>query len=454
MHFKVNPNDTVSLSPRITRFSAGITIPCALALISFLLAMSPVFATGQLPENPTQANIIFHVTDFGISQWHQEFRSGQDFGPRTPDGPSPNLVYTDLCGASNCAANILLVMPDNDSFDNISQEKLRAQLLDQLRTSLDVAIADGFNEFEIQLVQNINYLGYVDPKQQSRVREFGRAAYQAIGEVRQNLMEKKQLSIYTDATVGSNGTVMLTENTDSWSSYLQAVDLIDGRASMQATIKTIDAIRNLTGHNNVRILTAKGDHLAANRPQAWLLDAVRRMNGLGQLVRKGPNISIGNAQVVAEIMRQRPQTEGLVIERLDRSDLPFHKRLSYFGKLFPGTGHIAAMSGRHLGESLFRAQQIIPNKRFGFRVNPGTVVSYQDLRARGGSSISRLYDLTRTVTPTAISAPTPIGPSSANRGGVLIAPDAKAISVDLSQLRERILNRPDDASLTWEVDSE
>ena len=423
----------------------------ALTLLLISLSLVPAIAVADLPERPGYAGIIFHITDFGINQWYIDYQTGQNFGPRNHDGVTPNRVYTDICGGGSCAAQILLVMPKNTVFDGMSHTERKADLSAQLRRNVDLAIKNGAREFEIQLVQHINNFGYADPKQQRRARNFGRAAYEAIGEIRLNLVEQQKLSVYTDATVGSNGTVMLTENTASWSGYLQAADLITGRASMQATIKTIDTVRKLTGGNNVRIFAAQGDYPAANRPQAWLLRGLPALSNIGQTIGKGPKISIGNAHVLAEIKRQRPATETYLIKRLDHDDLPPYKQAGYFGKSFPGTGHNAAMNGRDMAQSTFRAKQIVPNKTFGFRTTPGAVVSYNDLRARGGIATSRLDDLTRPVAPIANAVPRQMNISSIGRGGVLMTFKGETKAVDLRQLRENILERSGDSSLTWEV---
>lgn len=397
--------------------------PARGALMLLLAVAIAAPALAQLPDSPADADITFHITDFGIRQWHEDLRSGQDFGQPIAGGHTPNLVYPNLCGSGTCSAQILLVMPNNARLDTMSHAQLMLELLAQLRDRVDLAIASGVREFEIQLVQNINAPGYFSSKQQGRVKKFGQAAFLAIGEVRNSVSEQRKLSVYTDATVGSNGTVMLTENRTSWANYLQAVDLFDGRASMQATIKTIDAVRKLTGKNNVRLFTAKGDWPSANRPQAWLLRILPPL-ALGRPIGDGPNIAIGNGHVAAEIKRQRPDTQTFLVERLDRKHLR------------TGSGHIAAMNGRDLAASTFRAREIVPNRQFGYRTTPGVIASYDDLRTRA-SVASRPAD-----TPTV------------SRGGVLMTTEGKTESVDLHDLRERILRRPADAALSWDVDLE
>ncbi len=380
----------------------------------------------------------------------------------------PNRVHTELCGGGNCNAQILLVMPHNDRFKKMSHAELKAELQTQLQLKIDQAIASGTKEFEIQLVQNINTRGNFDQKQQALVADFGRAAYEAIGEVRQNIVDQKGLSVYTDATAGSNGTVMLTKNIASWSHYIQAIDLVDGRADMQPTIDAIDAVINLTGKNNVRIFTAMGDHLAANRPMAYLLRVplksidfvtdtvgmVPGMNGVKDRLGWKPYMAIGNAHIVAEIMRQRPGTEGFYIERLDLTELPAIKQRKYAGKLLPGSGHVASMNGKVLADSSFNASRIVPNKKWGYKTTEPVVVSYQQMRDPFRFSTSALQFLTAPKVSTSTQTPVTINTSTIDRGGVLMKPEPEPVDADLQALRDSILEVSDGASLSGEVESE
>ena len=355
----------------------------------------------DLPTTPGEADIVFHVTDFGINQWNENYQTGADFS-KVAGNKIPNRVHTDLCGGGTCNAQILLVMPDNDRLEKMSHAELKFELQSQLQRKVDLAIASGTDKFEIQLVQNINTNGNFDQKQQALVADFGRAAYEAVGEVREHVIQHKGLSVYTDATAGSNGTVMLTKNIASWSHYIQAIDLVDGRADMQPTIDTIDAVINLTGKNNVRIFTAMGDHLAANRPMALLLriplkgidiftdtlSILPGMKGVKDRLGWKPHMAIGNAHIVAEIMRQRPGTEGFYIERLDLTELPPIKQNKYGGKLLPGSGHVASMNGKILADSSFNASRIVPNKKWGLQ-NHQT----GDCRLRGYERSQQILDV-------------------------------------------------------------
>ena len=279
-----------------------------------------------------------------------------------------NRVHTHLCGASGaCNAQILLVMPETARMKTLSHAELKAELQTALQDKIDFALANN-REFEIQLVQNINTNGNFDQKQQALVRKFGAAAYEAIGEVRRNLIERKGLTVYTDATAGSNGTVMLTENVSSWSGYLQAIDLVDGRAGMHETIDAIDAVTALTGRNNVRIFTTNGDHLAADRPTAYALRVPLKMldvvtdvlavapplSGLKDRLGWKPKIAIANAHVTAEILRRRPATEAFMTTRLDMTGVPWYKRLRIGSKQVPGPGHVASMNGKLLAARKLR----------------------------------------------------------------------------------------------------
>lgn len=425
-------------------------------------------ARAELPTTPGEADIVFHVTDFGINQWHEAYRTGADFG-EVAGGKKPNRVHTNLCARNGaCDAQVLLVMPANERLAEMSHAELKAELRTQLQQKVEAAIANGRREFEIQLVQNINSYGYADQKQQALVADFGKAAYEAIGEVRENIIDQKRMTVYTDATAGSNGTVMLTRNIDSWSHYIQAIDLVDGRAGMKATIDTIDAVIRLTGKNNVRIFTAKGDHLAANRPAAILFSVPLKiidivtdtaailppLNPVKDRLGWKPQIAIGNAHVVAEIMRQRPDTEAFYTERLDVSGLPLHKQIYYGDKQFPGTGHVASMNGKEMADSSFKASRIVPNASLGYTITDPITVTYDQIRDPFRFSTSTLQFLTAPRSVPAKQAPVKISTSTVGRGGVLMNIEPEPLEADLQSLRDSILRGSDASKLSREVDAE
>ena len=459
MHPKLSPNFPIGhtlVNPALRSAGFGVLLFIAGAFNA---------SAANLPATPGEADIVFHVTDFGINQWHENYRSGADFSA-VAGGKTPNRVHTDLCNGGTCDSQILLVMPDNARLKKMTHQQLKSELKAQLQQKVDLAIRGNTKEFEIQLVQNINTRGNFDQKQQALVADFGRAAYEAIGEVRQNIVDRKGLSVYTDATAGSNGTVMLTKTIASWSHYIQAIDLVDGRADMQPTIDTIDAVIKLTGKNNVRIFTAMGDHLAANRPMALLLRVPLKgidiftdtlsilpgMKGVKDRLGWKPHMAIGNAHIVAEIMRKRPGTEAFYIERLDLKEVPLVKQFKYAGKQLPGTGHVASMNGKVLGNSSFKASRILPKEKWGFDISAPVTVSYQQMRDPFRFSTSSLQVLTASKKP-AVGPPPSVKLTSptVNRGGVLMNIEPQPVEADIQALREGILEATNGMSTEREV---
>ena len=437
MYWKLPPLRDTGHSPSVAAFAC------------FAILLGPAAVVAGLPQKPSDADIIFHITDFGINQWKASYVSGQNFGNTSFDKDTANRVHTKLCANNGgCNAQILLVMPELKREGKIDHAELKAELKAILQKKIDAAIAN-HQEFEIQLVQYIDTDGNFDELRQAQVRDFGRAAYEAIGEVRRNLVEQKGFSVYTDATAGSNGTVALTKNVSSWSDYIQAIDLVDGRAGMYEAIDAIDAVIKLTGRNNVRLFATNGDHLAANRPMAYALYLPSKVlgvitnffanaPGLGGL--KGrfgtmPKMAIANPHIIAEIVRLRPRTEAFLTTRLDLRGESIFRQITVNGKQLPGTAHVSSIDGRAMNKSQFKVQFIIPKKRpWGFDTSVGITVDYDDLRSRAGLETSYIYDelLQATGGTPATLVATSIPTTSPGNAPMTTTPGAKSLSPALA----------------------
>lgn len=358
-----------------------------LALITSL--WMPV-SYAALPENASSADVVLHITDFGIMQWHEDLKTGQHFGPTEAGNQGANFVHADLCARqAGCDAQILLVMPDDETLKRKSLDEIEMDFTQTVIEKLNTARAKGVREFEIQLIQNINRKGYTSKRRQGMVKDFGRIAHRAIRHAH-NHLSNNGVDVYTDATVGSNGTVILTENVKSWSGYLQAIDLIDGRASMEATLKTIAAVRALTGKNRVRLFTTYNDWPAADRTLSKILgnyiDTATKLGSIGATLIKEhlggtPKVAIANVNVVKDILQQHPDTQAYLLERLDREALgPVQKRIPL------GVGHVSAMNGRTLGDSPFLASRLIVNNNSKIAATPSRVVFHRDFRSEDAFS--------------------------------------------------------------------
>jgi hypothetical protein len=133
------------------------------------------------------------------------------------------------------------------------------------RVEAELSSAKPVTTFEIQLVQNINTSGYFDAERQHKVDAFGAAVYTAIGRVIDQL-SARDIQVASYAIVGSNGTKVLAANVDHvrrhGKTYLQGVDLFDGRAFMTPVKHLIKAV----GQEYVRIFNTKADWPAPYTP--------------------------------------------------------------------------------------------------------------------------------------------------------------------------------------------
>ena len=125
------------------------------------LLLSGAGAAGAATTSALDADLIFHLTDFGINQWDKNLRTGQDFGVVKSAGGVVNTVYPDLCsGRPGCAAQILVVMPDVARPGSALLTDLRPQFKQAILDKVAAARRQGIREFEIQLIQNIDTKTY------------------------------------------------------------------------------------------------------------------------------------------------------------------------------------------------------------------------------------------------------------------------------------------------------
>lgn len=222
----------------------------ALIVLLFTTVTTPNVQAVQ--SSQTENELVFHISDFGINQlWTEKMKVGNPFLGEH------NRVFPELNATGRQGSQILIPMPSDEDMRNMSDTDLSDRIAKDLIEAVNRAHDNGIVAFEIQLVQNINKKGYFAPWRQKSVKKFGAAAYSAIGRMVDS-QKGKGNSITIDATLGSNGTVAFTENISSWKHYkefIRKIDLIDGRASLGATIKTIRAI----GQSKVRVFNTLRD---------------------------------------------------------------------------------------------------------------------------------------------------------------------------------------------------
>lgn len=239
--------------------------------------------------------IVFYVTDFGINQWKSGLKTGDDFSHAS------NKVFPNM----SRNGQVLIVMSPDHEFREMTREKLTQTIFNTIKSRIDEGLAAGNTIFEIQLVQNINTKGYFNPIRQKMVNDFGDSAYMAIGKVN-DYIKSRGLHTHNYAICGSNGCKVLTENIQSWRSYLQGASMYDGRAFKTPTIDTIKTLKE-----NIRFFNTAGDFAAPNNFFVH---------------------SIGNHDVSKELKKLFPGIQVTWLDPIDRLDLLF------------GTGHVAGMN--------------------------------------------------------------------------------------------------------------
>jgi tetratricopeptide (TPR) repeat protein len=241
-------------------------------LVSMLILMAPVFAQ----STRLSQTVLIHVSDFGINQpWNSNMQVGDPFQP------GQNNLYL----LRDKRSQILLPMPSDERMA-ISAAELSQVIGNPLLQDIDRKLGQHVSEFEIQILQHVNSLGYVDPARQGEVKRFGEAAYAAFGELVHHL-QVEGYRVTIDVTAGSNGTVALAAGAQNLATYkasVSHVDLVDGRASLVAIANAIALI----GPDKVRIINTHGDFSA-------------------------PPWSIGNYDAACSLKEQFPELTSLLL---------------------------------------------------------------------------------------------------------------------------------------------
>ncbi len=287
--------------------------------LAYLLRAKKLFAedlakTMEITPAGVLKSVVLNITDFGINQWKPELKTGDDLSQ------AKNRVFSDI----SKSGQILIAMPKDSDFNRLAREQLTQQIYEKVIARVDGGLAAGTTNFEMQIVQNINTGGYVDPKRQKMVNVFGECAYKAIGMINDDL-KTKGLSTNIYGFLGSNGTKVFNDTVSAWKSYKsdwRGLNEYDGRASKSSTI---DMIKEL-GAEKVHFFNTRGDWLAP-KDIPFIKD------------------SIGNHDVLKEI--KKDYFPGLLVTILDPIGRPN----------IVGFGHIAGMSPN----SRFLAKDVIGN---------------------------------------------------------------------------------------------
>lgn len=242
--------------------------------------------------------ITIYITDFGINQWESRLRTGGNFA-LAHNQVFPNSIIPP-------AGQIMIVMPDIDftQMTPIELQKFTMETFNTIQPLIDKGIDEGITTFDIQVIQNINTLGYPDSQRQQSVSTFGTCAYRSIGMVN-DYMKTNQLPASFYSITGSNGCKVLTENIHV-SPYMKGAWLYDGRAFYTPTKEMIQIL----GPENVHIINTRWDHMAPNNPFVH---------------------SIGNFDVTSRLRRETGVNQ-IWLHPLD-------------GGFFFGAGHVRGMTG-------------------------------------------------------------------------------------------------------------
>jgi hypothetical protein len=199
--------------------------------------------------------ITIYVTDFGINQWESIFKTGNNFA-RAHNQVFPNSIIPP-------DGQIMIAMPDIDftKMTPIELQKFTVDTFNRIQPLIDKGIKEGITAFDIQVIQNINTLGYPDSQRQMSVNIFGSCAYGSIGMVN-DYLQSIQLPASFYSITGSNGCKVFTENIHTCKSYMKGAWMYDGRAFYTPTKETIQIL----GPENVHIHNTRWDHMAPNNP--------------------------------------------------------------------------------------------------------------------------------------------------------------------------------------------
>lgn len=221
----------------------------ALVLAGALSLMPTMARAGDIGPD---TELTFHLIDLGINQaWDDRMQVGDTF-VTGPEGHGQVFA-----APPRPTGQVLVPMLDDERLRTLSHEALVAEIAGPLRERIRNDIANGVHEFEIQFVQNINSYGYPWPHRQGAVKTFGDAAYEAFGQVLEE-MRGQTRNIAVDGTFGSNGATMFAKSIEAWRGYsdlIQRVTWVDGRALEADARGAIDAL----GASKVRITNSFGD---------------------------------------------------------------------------------------------------------------------------------------------------------------------------------------------------
>lgn len=288
-------------------------------LLFFLISQIIVFTFWDVNLRAQQSSdeyLIFHITNFGINQlWTEQMKVGNPFLGEH------NRVFPELNNTGRQGSQILLPMPTDEEM-KLSDLELTDLISNKLQSAVTRARNNGIKEFEIQLVQNINTMGYADfnpftPSRQKMVRKFEKIAYSSIGNVISNV-EKDTRNISIDITTGSNGTMGFTESINSWKSYkkyIRSADFIDGRALIDPMRRTIIEL----GAEKVSISNVSKDWYAPTPIISQLFKGTQNVFLTKYLPTLEP--SIGAQQTVKQLVKEFPNIKAFLFKSPTKESL-------------------------------------------------------------------------------------------------------------------------------------
>jgi hypothetical protein len=216
-------------------------------VVLFVICQGPILAQTSTNDDV----VIIHITDYGIEQpWRKEMQAGW-----LADQYDLNTAFPWISGL-----HVIEPMQSDHELVWTSAQDLAKRDGSAITRTIIGGLQQHSKEFEIQLVENINKVGYFSHTRQQLVDRFGSAAYGAVGEVIKALQAKGYV-VKTYFVLASNGTKVFAASTSAWSPYAATstgFDFVDGRARIGPMSKALDALGS-DGQSKVRLFNTFGD---------------------------------------------------------------------------------------------------------------------------------------------------------------------------------------------------
>lgn len=214
---------------------------CWAAVIASWLALPDAAIARNSSNSKEETVVTIHVTDFGINQlWCPFMQPGWTGTTYTYLDPADQALTRPVLHRGDNEKNLDTAYPSSDVLHVIepmhsdadmtrySKEYLTDLDASALLRTINGGLDQGNQEFEIQLIEHINLLGYLDAgsrkastadvqsstPRQTRVDIFGSTAYAAIGRIIDQLTAKGFV-VNVNFVLGSNATKVFSDSVHS-----------------------------------------------------------------------------------------------------------------------------------------------------------------------------------------------------------------------------------------------